>query len=353
MVPADTIRAGAPAGAGHIPYVPTLDGVRAASIILVILTHTAPLGPKAWQLNATFGPMGMSLFFCLSGYLIVSILHRDPDVPRFLTRRVLRIVPAMALYLASLAILFQPDWRILAANMLFVSNYWHIGLNQTVVPTGHLWSLSLEMQFYAAMALATVILGRRSVWLVPPAALIVTGLRIEAEAYVNIKTHLRVDEILSGGTLALVAMHYGAAIRAALSRPGLAWGALIGVMVLRMVSSHPEGGAMNYLRPYLAATLVGIAMHARFAVLSTILESRPAAYIARISYALYIWHPLMVFGWMNTGSDLVRYLIKRPVSYVLTWAAAHTSTFWWEAPFQRMARRMTEPRSRGPGNRIL
>ena len=100
---------------------------------------------------------------------------------------------------------------------------------------------------------------------------------------------------------------------------------------------------MNYLRPYLAATLVGIAMHARFAVLSTILESRPAAYIARISYALYIWHPLMVFGWMNTGSDLVRYLIKRPVSYVLTWAAAHTSTFWWEAPFQRMARRMTEP----------
>ena len=57
-------------------------------------------------------------------------------------------------------------------------------------------------------------------------------------------------------------------------------------------------------------------MHARFVVLSTILESRPAAYIARISYALYIWHPLMVFGWMNTGSDLVRYLIKRPVSYV-------------------------------------
>lgn len=325
----------------HIPYVPTLDGVRAASIILVILTHTAPLGPKAWQLNSTFGPMGMSLFFCLSGYLIVSILHRDPDVPRFLIRRVLRIVPAMALYLAVLAILFQPDWRILAANMLFVSNYWHIGLNQEVVPTGHLWSLSLEMQFYVAIALATLLLGRRSVWLVPPAALIVTGLRIEAEAYINIKTHLRVDEILSGGTLALVAMYYGSRIRAALSRPGLAWTALIVAAVLWMVSSHPGSGAMNYLRPYMAATLVGVLMHARFGALSTVLESRPAAYVARISYALYIWHLLMVFGWMNSGSDWLRYLVKRPISYVLTWGVAHASTFWWEMPFQRLAKRMT------------
>ena len=341
MTAIDPIRTGVPDSKGHITHVPTLDGVRAASIILVILTHTAPLGPKPWLLNATFGPMGMSLFFCLSGYLIVSILYRDPHVPRFLVRRILRLVPAMALYLAVLAVLFQPDWRILAANMLFVSNYWHIGLNTAVVPTGHLWSLSLEMQFYLAIALATLVLGRRGVWLVPPAALVVTGLRIEAEAYINIKTHLRVDEILSGGTLALVAMHYGDAIRAALSRAWLAWSALVVVTILWIVSSHPESGAMNYPRPYFAATLVGIAMHARFGVLSAILESRPAAYIARISYALYIWHLLMVFAWMNAGSDMVRYLLKRPVSYALTWAVAHGSTFWWEARFQRLAKRLT------------
>lgn len=46
----------------RIPYVSCLDGVRAVSILLVLLAHTAPLGPKPWLLNAMAGRMGMALF---------------------------------------------------------------------------------------------------------------------------------------------------------------------------------------------------------------------------------------------------------------------------------------------------
>lgn len=330
-----------PPAVSHIPYVAALDGARALSILLVILAHTAPLGPNRFGLNGMAALMGMSLFFCLSGYLIVSMIHRNPDVPSFLIRRILRIVPSVALYMLILVILFGIGWQMVVANLLFVSNYWHVGLSKLSAPTSHLWSLCVEMHFYLAIAVLTLIMGRRSVWLVPPAALVVTLMRADVGAYSNINTHLRVDEILSGGTLALVSIYYGTALRAFFERTWRAIVLLAIVIPLWMLSSHDVGGALNYVRPYLAATLVGILIHSHVPLLHRVLESGPAAYIARISYALYIYHPLMIFSWMNMGSDWVRYLVKRPISYAMTLAAAHASTYWWEMRWQEFARRLT------------
>jgi len=342
--------AAAPGGAAparHIPHVPVLDGVRALSIVLVILTHTAPLGPKALQLNAMAGPMGMSLFFCLSGYLIVSMIHLNPDPVAFLIRRGLRIVPSVALYMALMAVFFGISWRAVAANLLFVTNYLPVGLGvgEPPAPLSHLWSLSVEMQFYVLIAALTWAVGRRSVWVVPVLAVVITGLRIRAGATVDIATHLRADEIMTGGTLALATLLWGDRLRAVFAVRGRAVLALVPVTALWVGSSHGWGGALMYARPYLAATLVGILMHSRLGVLTAALESRPAAYVARISYALYIYHPLMIFGWMNAGSSWTRYLLKRPLSYALTWAAAHASTYVWERHWQRLARRLTDGRA--------
>lgn len=329
-------------GATHIPYVPALDGVRAASILLVLAAHMLPLGPKAMEMNAMAAKMGMSLFFCLSGYLIVSMIHRNPDVLTFLTRRVLRIVPSVVMYMFILVLLLGLGMPAVLSNLLFVTNYWTVGLSSG--PLGHMWSLSVEMHFYLAIAALTLLFGRNSVWFVPLAALAVTLLRIDAGAYVNIKTHLRADEILSGGILALVALHHGDRLRrffganrhtiAALGILGLLWA----------FSCRADGGALNYFRPYLAASLVGVIMHCQWRPLLAVLEGPVAAYIARISYALYIYHMLMIWGWMNEGSTMERYLLKRPLSLVLTFAAAHVSTYYWERYWQALARRLTQNR---------
>jgi peptidoglycan/LPS O-acetylase OafA/YrhL len=326
----------------HIPYVPALDGVRAASILLVMAAHMLPLGPKALEMNAMAAKMGMSLFFCLSGFLIISMIHRNPDVVTFLTRRMLRIVPAVVVYLLILVLLFGLSGQVVALNLLFLTNYFTEGLRGG--PLGHMWSLSVEMQFYLAIALCTLLMGRRAVWMVLPAALIVTLLRVDAGAYVNIKTHLRVDEILSGGLLALVTLHHGSRLRRFLGANRRALPLLAVTAVLWTFSCRDDGGALNYLRPYLAATLVGIVMQCRWQPLLRLLESRIAAYIARISYALYIYHMLMIWGWMNDGSTWERYLLKRPLSFALTFAAAHASTFWWEQRWQTLARRLTRRR---------
>ncbi len=81
------------------PYIKSLDGVRAASILLVLAAHMLPLSPIVPDTNEMAGKWGMALFFCLSGYLITSMLYRKPDVFPFMIKRVLRIAPAMWLYI--------------------------------------------------------------------------------------------------------------------------------------------------------------------------------------------------------------------------------------------------------------
>lgn len=332
----------------HDSHIAALDGVRALSILFVLAAHTLPLGPKGLALNATSGAMGMSLFFCLSGFLIVSLLSRNADAVSFLIRRVLRIVPAVAVYVLLMAVFFGIGWRAVAENALFVTNYFFEGRGrvdgETVAPMTHLWSLSVEMHFYIAIGLAALFLGKRCVWLVIPAALVVTANRIASSVEINIATHFRVDEILSGGILALVTLHYGSQLRTALARNRVAVPLLIAAIALWFMSCHPAFEPVMYVRPYLAALLVGVVIHCHIPVLHPWLEGRIAAYIAKVSYALYIYHPMMIWGWMNEGTVVERYVFKRPISWVLAFAAAHMSTFWWEARWQAFARRLTAGR---------
>src|SRR5437667_3569112 len=96
--------------------VPALDGLRAISIILVLACHLLPLGPKALQLNLTAGPMGMSLFFTLSGYLIVSTL-RSVSILEFIVKRVTRILPLAYLYILLVLIVFGLSKQALLSHL--------------------------------------------------------------------------------------------------------------------------------------------------------------------------------------------------------------------------------------------
>ena len=195
--------------------------------------------------------------------------------------------------------------------------------------SGHLWSICVELQFYMAIGVVVALLGRRGLWLILPAAIVVTSLRIDQGVHISIRTHLRVDEILSGGLLALIWLHRDHPLGrrlAALMTFGLP---LTGV--LWFLSCHPAGDAFMYARPYLAAALVGAAMFAQPNRVTRLLETRPMAYIARISYSLYIWHMLMIAGWFSAGSKWFLYLVKRPISFALTFLAADLSTRTVEA----------------------
>ncbi len=310
-----------------------LDGWRGISILLVLATHLLPLGPKAWQLNATAGPLGMALFFTLSGFLITNFLLNRPAIGEFLLRRFLRIVPLAWLYIIIALLLVEANTSQWLAHLLFYANWPPMSLSAV---TSHFWSLCVEMQFYISVALLVAILGRRGLYLLPLLCVAVTAYRIDNGAYVAINTYYRVDEILAGGILALVYHgRFGEVPRNVLAatNPLLILGLLI-------ISAHPESGFINYMRPYLAAMLVGATLYNTTNPLSSVLNSRALFYIATISYALYVIHPLLAYSWLGSGEGWEKYA-KRPLLFLVLIALAHISTYHYERKWIAFAKQLT------------
>lgn len=303
-------------------HLAVLDGWRGISILLVLATHLLPLGPKSWRVNETAGPMGMALFFTLSGFLITRFLLTHASIPDFLIRRFFRIVPLAWLALA----VALPYTSTMAAdylpNFLFYANLPPQHLTDIA---SHFWSLCVEMQFYVAVAIVAAVWGRRGLYLLPVVCIAITLHRVAMGALVDIVTWRRVDEILAGGTLALIhAGKFG-------DRPRKLVAGLNAYVLLALlaVASHPSTGFANYLRPYIAAALVGTTLLNPPARLLVVLHSRALGYVATISYALYVIHHLFMFTWLLEGERWVRYL-KRPLLFLLTFALAHVSTFYFE-----------------------
>ena len=318
-----------------------LDGWRAVSILLVLAAHLLPLGPKAWRLNETAGTMGMALFFILSGFLITTFLLDRPDPRAFLIRRMFRILPLAWITMAfALALRHAPagHW---AAHGLFYANLPPFWLYDV---TGPLWSLCVEIHFYLAVALLVALRGPGGLALLPWAGLAVTALRVATGTPLSIVTHLRVDEILAGAALALAhrAGDPAEAARArwhAWLRPATSvwpWLAVVGLAA----SAHPALPWLNYARPYLAALCVGATLVHRHARAAAMLRHRGLAYIAAISFALYLLHPLLVHSWLGSGATLERYA-KRPALLAALWLLAHLSTFHLERRCIALGKRLS------------
>ena len=319
-----------------VQRIPLLDGWRACSILLVLGAHLLPLGPHWMALNDTAGSMGMALFFTLSGFLITQFLAGGMAVGDFLARRLARIVPLSWAAVAVLILWHRYDLTTIARNFLFVAN-----LPPASLLRGgeHLWSLGVEMQFYMSIALICFIFGRRGLYLVPVMAIGVTAARIIAGEWVSIVTWHRIDEILAGGIIALTyAGWFGTRIADAMKKLPV-WPMLLALLAC----SHPAGGPLQYLRPYAAALLVGASLANCPAILRRLLVSRPMAYIAEISYALYVIHGVLSASWLGSGDKVIKYL-KRPLLFGATFLLAHVSTRYYEQPITRRVRDWTKAR---------
>jgi len=264
----------------------------------------------------------MALFFTLSGFLITNFLIHKPDVISFMIRRFVRIVPLAWLCMLIALIWVDANPGVWAANLLFYSNWPPMQLPSVFTP---FWSLCVEMQFYVGIALLVVIFRDRGLMLLPIICVIVTLFRAMNGVHVAINTYYRVDEILAGCILALVFnRRLGDGVRNWVARMNP-----FVLITLFLISCHPEGDFMNYFRPYLAALLVGWSIFNPDARLSRLLCSRLLVYIAAISFALYVLHPLLAHTWLGSGEQFEKYA-KRPLLFGLLFLLAHFSTFYFE-----------------------
>lgn len=315
-----------------------LDGWRAVSIVMVLAGHWLPLGPKSVNFNAPVAAGGMAIFFTLSGFLITRFLLERPEPLPFLIRRLLRILPLAWLAMVVLYFSSPSSLEQLVANLTFTAN---LPPARLLYAGNHLWSLCVEMQFYVGVALLVALAGRRGLLLLPIFAVSVTSARILASETISIITWFRVDEILAGGIVALIySKAFGEGAEQLMKRCNF-----YVVAAIAAVCTYDLDGPLAYARPYAIALMVGVSLWNAPAWTRSLLESKTAAYIATISYALYVVHGMLTATWLGTGDTLVKYA-KRPLLIGVTWALAHFSTYYYEQRFIELGRRVTVRRRR-------
>ena len=322
----------------------SLDGWRGISILLVLATHLLPLGPKILQINSMTAAIGMALFFSLSGFLMTTFLLHNSSITDFLIRRFFRIIPLAWLYIAIALFLAKSTPEIWMSHLFFYANWPPMRLLDV---TAHLWSLCVEIQFYIGIALLVRLLSKRGLLLIPIICIAVTTYRYTNNVYIAINTYYRIDEILSGSCLALLYNYINnykhSAVKIKLFNPlnqiVISLIQLV-IFLLFLVSCHPEGQWMNYFRPYLAATLVGTTLLNSNTKLSKLLDNRFLVYVATISYALYIIHPILGETWLGEGDKIIKYS-KRPLFFLALFILAHISTFYFEKKFINLGKKFS------------
>ncbi|HWY23726.1 MAG TPA: acyltransferase, partial [Nevskia sp.] len=215
------------AGPGTAPQrIEALDGLRAASILIVLLGHAAR-GREAPGWLSPFrdlGILGVYLFFTISGFIITLLMLRERQrrgsisLSAFWQRRAWRILPPFAAACAGIALaaalgLMHWHWQSFLGALSFTKN---TTLFQGDWFFGHFWSLSMEEQFYWMWPLMLLFL-LRSRWYASLAGLIIALPLIRVASYflfpglrgqVMMMLHTGSDAIFCGCLLAICLARY-------------------------------------------------------------------------------------------------------------------------------------------------
>jgi peptidoglycan/LPS O-acetylase OafA/YrhL len=330
-----------------------LDGIRAVCILWTMAFHTfwiAGLRPGARLDEITGvlsdprlrlvmrGDFAVDALFVLSGFFagraLLSELGRTGTIAlgRFYRRRLLRIVPSYLVVMLLVALPDRQDLPLAWANVLYVNNYVSI-LREFMVWT---WSLAVDMQLYLAFPVLVKAIGARPtqrlvLWLVllaaafavRAAAVAATGLTLPITAHPRVDlaafaryfdglyqgTHTRYGAFLAG-ILAAELERRGVAIALA-GKPAWARGGAVlaaAVALGLMLPSIADPGcawsraasalyltAFPYLFSLATAYVVLFCVAPRASRVARVLGARVLMPVARLSYPLFLIHPLIMF----------------------------------------------------------
>jgi peptidoglycan/LPS O-acetylase OafA/YrhL len=344
------IEAEAPRNARNIP---SLDGLRGVSILLVMLGHArGTRGFPSWfpSFVTDHASLGVQIFFVISGYLITTLVLDEErktgtiSLKLFYARRTIRIFPPFYLFLLVLTIcvwmgiLGLPKYNLLFAAA-YLMNFVPSGTGSWL--TGHLWSLSAEEQFYLVWP-ATIRFAGKARALMLAAILAVCAPWAALALYqVNHDLGTRFlgvfsDSIACGCVLA--------GIMPWLRRQKLFWTALsawAGGFVILMIPmidhrNHPRIHLLVIETVLNLCICYCIARYTEFPKTTggRFLNNRVLASIGRISYSTYLWQQLFLNA---SGTALLQTF---PVNVVATFCCAAISYIIVEKPLAGLRKGM-------------
>ena len=354
----------AAAGAGrNLDFRKDINGLRALAVLGVVAFH-------ADRALVPGGFVGVDVFFVISGFLISRIILSECAAGRFsltmfYAKRARRILPALILVVSCVWIVgwfraaptqFRDIGGGLLGNSYFTVNFWllrlagvggYFGADSATKPLLHLWSLSIEEQFYIVWSVLLLVAFRLRRNLLPA---VIAGIFLASLAACVILTPI--DPIAAfylpwtrGWELALGALiaYREVFLLEALPYPGRGVaniGAALGVALMLgaffLMSEVQPFPGWRALIPTAGCALV--IAHPRSLVGDVALGNRVAAFFGVISYPLYLWHwPLFAFAHIWPG------VIPTPAVMIALAAVAvglATLTYWLiEAPVAATFRR--------------
>lgn len=293
-----------------------LDGFRGAAVILVLVGHVFEflISAPAWSAaGAQLAALGVFLFFVLSGFLITSLLYAERRATgnvklyNFYVRRVLRLAPALLAFLLVITVLKAfgavtdvPGYELLA-GLFYGRNF--VGHSDTLA---HLWSLSLEEQFYLCwpIVFSLLPLKRAFQFSIATTVLIVVwrglaiyfGLFNYGTGIYFMRPYFRFDSIMIGACIAFALAQYPGLFTRARSFCGrtpaaLIWSALFLWSFFGEAISKP---LFLTLQMILIAFLLLQLVVAERGWSVRLFSNRALCYVGKISYSLYLWQQLFV-----------------------------------------------------------
>jgi peptidoglycan/LPS O-acetylase OafA/YrhL len=358
------------AGTVESGRVRVLDGFRALSIIVVVLSHakSSPGFPAALAPFLLPGAAGVQVFFVLSGYLITALLLAEEsqtgrvNLRHFYLRRAFRILPALFLYTAVLAAYdASRGWQ---TSRLAYINALTFTTGIFAFPPGaeltqHTWSLSIEEQFYL---LWPVLFAHSAMRRRFQAAAVIVLLQPILRTFLY-AIHERgfshsaagwADAIMWGCAAALLVRQFPDEIsRLAAYRPALL--RVTAIVVFGGIAKISELGKLGYFTLPFGGTITSVAIaflivsyvHGPKGPAARLLVSGPVVRLGVLSYSLYLWQEFFtVIAGHKTDASLV--LWRFPVNVVLSVVLAELSYRLVESPMMGLRRRLVASGWRSP-----
>lgn len=373
----------------------SIDGLRAVAMTMVVAQHCGLL---------PFGWTGVWLFFVISGYVITlgfmngtyAAASAANAYAVFMSRRAQRIVPVYLLYIAvGVAVLLLTGAAARLTDLPYLLSFtynWHMVFQfwpgaGNWGPFGHLWTLSIEQQFYLLFPLLALLVPERRQ--IAVCAVLITVGPLLRWAYsqsletsmagdpglhafaVYAATHCHADAFLMGSLIARLEPRLRASPRAATVLWAVAllvavayaatyiginqqFGAS-GVDALRNVVSGVLYGQHREVFVYLAIDLLAAAALVHVVLGrwgSGPLAWAPIAWVGRVSYGGYLFHALVLWAagqLLFDGSVKDLPLAQRLLAFAGVWLGtvvlASASFVWFETPIAQKWRDRSRPRA--------
>jgi len=332
--------------------IPGLDAMRAVAVTMVVLFH---------QGLPVSGSLGVMIFFVLSGFLITGMLLREHSrsgtisLRQFYRRRAYRIFPTFyvcwAVTIGLLVLQHRPfHWAQAAASFFYLSDYARAFLpaaQQVTFPMGISWSLAIEEQFYLLWPLMLLLVlsrkGRGTTWVGMGIiaiwcwrALLLSVLHGSWDyAYNAFDT--RADALLIGGWLAFALRERRIpwAIPLLVRSQWLVLPSVAALVVASYMDIHGSARLWPQLLIFTLEPVLAAIVLVQWVFWGSIgwrfLEFGGVKWIARLSYAIYLYHPIVLGVQRYIHVPHGQRLLAIPL--ILTVACA--SYYCIERPFMR------------------